>query len=468
MKKIMINFVYQSANQLLLIFIPIITIPIVSSALGPEGLGEWNYINSIVNYFVLLAGLGLSTYGVKEIATVSTNKKMLSQKFWEIQKLNFIVAGFTFILYLFFSLLNSPSLLFLTQSLMVFSVALDISWFFGGIEKFKKIFIRNVFLKGLTFISIIAFVKDRDDLWKYFIINSLSIFLSQSMLWISLSKYIEYKKVKWKDSMVHFKPAVLLFFEKAGTVIFTNMNKTLLGLIGTIVEVGLYSNSLTMVLMLSGVVGALNIVMLPKMSNLKDQNEKRMVKTLEDTLHIQMFITIAIMFGILATNEKLIPWFFGEKFSQMLYIVPIFAPIVVIQTLHKGIATQYLVPKSEIKAYNYSLLAGIIFSIILDIVLIPYIGVYGAAVSFLFAHICVLIIRVRALLKHTSFKFHKKEIVGYVSIGFLMYSIVTIFTKDMDSNLFTSFFQATIGMTVYWFGTWISKVNPICKNKINL
>ncbi|HDT8132976.1 TPA: oligosaccharide flippase family protein, partial [Enterococcus faecalis] len=43
MKNIAKNFFYQSLFQVAKIIIPIITIPIVSNALGPAGLGIYNY-----------------------------------------------------------------------------------------------------------------------------------------------------------------------------------------------------------------------------------------------------------------------------------------------------------------------------------------------------------------------------------------------------------------------------------------
>ncbi|EOS7728222.1 oligosaccharide flippase family protein, partial [Enterococcus hirae] len=60
MKHVLKNFGYQSLFQLTKIIMPIITVPIVSKALGPGGLGIFNYTNSITQYFVLVASLGIS------------------------------------------------------------------------------------------------------------------------------------------------------------------------------------------------------------------------------------------------------------------------------------------------------------------------------------------------------------------------------------------------------------------------
>ncbi|EMF0559522.1 oligosaccharide flippase family protein, partial [Enterococcus faecium] len=66
MKNIARNFFYQSLFQVTKIIIPIITIPIVSNALGPSGIGIYNYTLSIAQYFVLIAGLGVAIYGNRE------------------------------------------------------------------------------------------------------------------------------------------------------------------------------------------------------------------------------------------------------------------------------------------------------------------------------------------------------------------------------------------------------------------
>ncbi|MDY4307610.1 oligosaccharide flippase family protein [Enterococcus mundtii] len=66
------------------IVIPIITIPIVSMALGPAGIGIFNYTNSIAQYFVLVASLGVAMYGNREIALAYNRQEDISKLFWEI------------------------------------------------------------------------------------------------------------------------------------------------------------------------------------------------------------------------------------------------------------------------------------------------------------------------------------------------------------------------------------------------
>lgn len=52
--------------------------------------------------------------------------------------------------------------------LEIIANALDISWFFQGIEEFKKTVIRNTIVKVVSVICIFTFVKNSNDLNKYF------------------------------------------------------------------------------------------------------------------------------------------------------------------------------------------------------------------------------------------------------------------------------------------------------------
>ena len=40
----------------------------------PEGIGQVNFYNSIIAYVTLLVGMGIPTYGIREIARVRDNK----------------------------------------------------------------------------------------------------------------------------------------------------------------------------------------------------------------------------------------------------------------------------------------------------------------------------------------------------------------------------------------------------------
>ena len=58
---------------------PLITFPYTSRILLPIGTGKVAFANSVVNYFLLLAQLGIPTYGIRACAKVRENEEKLSK-----------------------------------------------------------------------------------------------------------------------------------------------------------------------------------------------------------------------------------------------------------------------------------------------------------------------------------------------------------------------------------------------------
>lgn len=464
MKKVLENFIYQSSYQLLNVLLPIVTVPIVSRALGPEGIGAWNFTNSIVTYFVLVAGLGLSNYAVREIAYVKEDQKSLSKKFIELQMFNMLFSIFVLFVYILFSL-NLPNRnLFLIQSLMIVSTILDISWFFQGIEDFKKVAVRNISIKITALVLIVLLVKNPDDLLIYAGIVSGSTLLSTLILWVSLKKYIRIEKVEFGNVIAHFKPSLNFFLLKLSATLFNNISKTILGIFSGLVAVGLFSSSLTLIIMVGTLIHSMNIVMMPRLSNLfKNEGEDKLIKVFKKVIHFQLYITIPMAFGILATNAQMIIWLFGEQFIFARYIIPILVPIVVIQQLNQAIAHQYLLPKNEMKSYNISMVYGTIVNILLCVVLVPFINEFGAALGFLLGQITMCFYRVRLLLLKSKFAFEMKNIILWIISSIVMFIIVYASTSKLSPTIYTTILQSFFGIIIYFSITTFLKINPFWK-----
>lgn len=88
--KVLKNYLYNAGYQILALIVPLITAPYISRVLHPAGVGYNAYTNSIIQYFVLMADLGIAMYGQREIAYVREDPKKMSQTFWEIQCLKFL------------------------------------------------------------------------------------------------------------------------------------------------------------------------------------------------------------------------------------------------------------------------------------------------------------------------------------------------------------------------------------------
>ena len=67
---------------------PLISFPYISHLLGPERLGTVDFAASVTNYFTLIAGLGIPTYGVIACAKVRGDAEKLKKTVAELLYIN--------------------------------------------------------------------------------------------------------------------------------------------------------------------------------------------------------------------------------------------------------------------------------------------------------------------------------------------------------------------------------------------
>ena len=211
MSQLRINFIYQGTYQILLMILPLLTSPYLSRILGPDGIGEYSYTYSIASFFVLCSMLGLNNYGNREIAKNRDNPQKLNQTFSSITYIHWGASLMTTFFYIIFLKVNNGTIIEWLQLIYVLSSFFDINWFFGGIERFKIIVLKNTILKFGTLFLIFGFVKGNNALLKYTIFMSFSIFLSQAIIWNEIKKYTKLVLVPWTQIKAHIKPMFLLF-----------------------------------------------------------------------------------------------------------------------------------------------------------------------------------------------------------------------------------------------------------------
>lgn len=78
-KSLGLNAFLNGIRSILNLIFPLITFPYVSRVLSVDGIGIYNFSTNYVNYFILIASLGISTYAVREGAKYRKNKNKIEE-----------------------------------------------------------------------------------------------------------------------------------------------------------------------------------------------------------------------------------------------------------------------------------------------------------------------------------------------------------------------------------------------------
>ena len=314
--KVLKNYLYNAGYQILALIVPLITAPYISRVLHPAGVGYNAYTNSIIQYFVLMADLGIAMYGQREIAYVREDPEKMSRTFWEIQFLKFFtttIAYFAFVIFL--HVYDRYTVFLWIQSLNIIGAALDVSWLYQGVEDFKRTVLRNTMVRLLSLALIFILIKKPSDVSLYIFIIAFSNLFGNLTLWPHLRKMLVPVKIKSIHVWHHLWPTIGLFIPQIATSVYLQLNKTMLGVMMGTKYSGFYQNSDNLVKMVLSLATSLGTVMLPHMSAAFVKGDKeKMHQMLYKSFDVLSILAFAMTFGIAAVSTNLAPFFYGRGF----------------------------------------------------------------------------------------------------------------------------------------------------------
>ena len=329
MKSIKKNYIYNLVYQILLVITPLITTPYISRVLGSEGIGIYGYTYSIVTYFILFGSLGVALYGQREIAYAQENTSKRMKTFVEIVAFRFITMIIASTIYLvFFMIKGEYSIYYRILGFELLAAAIDISWFFQGLEEFKKTVIRNIAVRLISVTLIFVFVNTKEDLIKFIFIYSLADFIGNLSLWLYLPKYFKGQEIKNISIFRHIIPILLLFVPQISNQIYNSLDKTMIGkIIVDKNEVGYYEQAQKVIRLLITIVTSLGVVMIPKMASTFASGDKEKIREyLKRSFNFVFFLSFPLMFGIIIVSKEFVPIFFGKGYDKTIILISHFNP----------------------------------------------------------------------------------------------------------------------------------------------
>lgn len=453
MNSVKSNFLYTIIYQLLTFLIPLILSPYVARTIGVNGVGVYSYTYSIVYYFMLLTLLGVNNYGNRAIAKNRNNKNKLSKTFCEIYTLQLIMGCIMLMLYIFYILLfvHENRLISVLQSIFLISAIMDINWFFFGIEKFKVTITRNFIFKIGSIILVFIFVKQHGDLWKYVTIMSSLTLFGQLMLWMLLTKEINYTKVNIKDIFKHLKPNLVLFIPVIAVSLYKIMDKIMLGNMTNLEQVGYYENAEKLVNLPMHVISALGTVMLPRISNIiSNGNIKKANQYIEKSIKFVMFLSIPMCLGLIAIGKNFAPIFYGKEFINSGLLIQLLSVTLPFLSFANVIRTQYLIPTENDKKYIKSVLLGAIINLIVNFTIIPILQSKGACIGTILAEFVVMFYQAYVVRKDLPITQYIKGIIPFIGKGIIMFGIIFPLQFLINQKTIVVIAQIFIGGIVYF------------------
>lgn len=392
------NFILTASSFIF----PLITFPYVARVLGAAGNGKIAFASSVANYFMMVASLGIPTYGIRACARVRENEDELSKTAQEILLINLSVTLLTALTYLACVLLvpefREEKVLFLINGLNILLNMFGANWLYQALEQYDYITFRNILFKMISIILMFALVHAECDYVVYAAITVLAAVGSNVLNFIRLPRLLKFKRYESYDFKRHLKPIFTLFAQNLAVSVYTNLDTVMLGFMKSSDVVGYYNAATKLKGLQLSLVMSLGTVLLPRMSlYAKKEDALRFEGLMVKSLNFTTCLAIAVVVYCVVESTDMVRLLAGQGYDPAIPAMQIITLAVVANGMSGVLGTQTLIALGREGAVLYSVLVGAIVDFALNLALIPVFDASGAALSTTVTEFVVVLIQVVAL-----------------------------------------------------------------------
>lgn len=453
-KSLKLNVVYNVIINLSGVVFPFITAPYVARVLEPEGVGLFNFANTYAGYFALLAALGIPTYGVREVAKIRNDSAKLTILVSQLISINIIATVFITAIYLLslflIGQLNENFVLFLIAGAVLYMAPFKINWFFSGLEDFGFIALRTLVTRLCSLVFLFLFVHDKGDLIIYVIIYVLSTVLGDIWNYIVMLKHNVRPRFTLIGLRSHIRPLLILFSSAISISIYTVLDTLMIGFISDYAQVGYYNSASNITRAILTTVTSLSAVAIPRVSYyLKTGENIRINELMNKSFSVISFLAFPLSVGIFCIAPVFVPLFFGSEFYGAIIPLQILGFLIISIGLNNLFGVQILIGLELDKLFLRSVLMGMFVNILMNSILIYYLGAIGASIASLVAETLILFITAYYVYKYTKIRINQLVDVLKSLLGSLLLIPVYIVVSHMFDSWFLVLGFSFIGFLSY-------------------
>ncbi len=447
------NIAYSGILTVSLYILQFITFPYVARVLGVENIGIYDYCYSYVNLFLLISSFGISIYGVREIAKVSSEKDKLNKTFTTLFSYNAILTIFAAVLYIIIwissDILRQYDKMMAAGTLILLSNLFVVEWLFRGMEDFKYVTYRTLCLRVLYCVAVFVLVREKDDFDIYFYL-SVILFISNALInWRYKNRYVNFHPVTLRDIYAVIGPSVLIGGYVFLSSYYANILPVFLGSVFDKTQVGLFVTASKLILIFLMFFGAYTLVLIPRMSTYSASGQNEIAKNiLGKSYDLLVLFLVPCIFYVGIYADDIIFLIAGSGYEEAGKLMRLCLPVLLFSGINQINISQVLLPKGEDRYILFIYLIALPTGLFINYLLSFYMKAESSVVSWIIIEIIICFISTQKIIKevHECFFYHLpwKTLVLFIPLLSLEY------LRNFESS---SLFNLIIGFFVISFWT---------------
>lgn len=449
-KNAFLNFVKCFMN----IIFPIISFPYASRVLMPQGIGQVNFANAIIDYFLLIAGLGVSTYGAREAAKIRDDQFALDKFVRELFCINLLSTAFAYglfvLVWLFSARLAYYRVLLLICATKILFTTAGINWLFVAMEDYAYTTIRSIFFQILSLVFLFLFVRDSGDVYQYAAMGVLSNVGGNIFNFFYGRRYVNFFRKTKLELRKHLKPIFLFFSIDCADKMNSTLDSVMLGFMLGDVSVGLYSVANKLTKMVVELITAAISTFMPRSSYyLENKKLDEYSSMVSKAFGAAVFFVIPAALGLAFLCKPLIVLFSGEQYLGASTAMEVLSIGMIGHCMNSFLNNLIIIPQRKERFTFIARLVAASFNILGNYFFIKRWGVFGAALATM---VVEFILPAVVLIPSWTFVRTKTNFVSLLQVllgSGAMWLVLQVVFGSMESVVLKTVGSVFLGSAVY-------------------
>lgn len=443
------NIIYKCTN----LAFTLVSTAYASRILLPEGVGKVSSAQNIVNYFTILAALGIPTYGIKIIAANRGNSEKLNHRFSELFCINsvstIICVTAYYIMITSIPYFQSRWKMSAVVGLVIISNGINVDWLYQGLEEYAYIMRRSLAVKIGSLMALFLFVKNSEDVIIYALILTLATCVNHIFNIIHTRRYVRFSVRRMHISQ-HLKPVFVLLATVIAIEIYTLVDTTMLTFFCGDKVVGYYTISQKCINFVRMIVTSISAIFLPRLSYYyASKNFDDFHKLVNYGIKVIIFIALPGFWGVVLTAIDIVPLFVGKTFGESVLTTRILAVSIISVAVSNFFGYQVLITIGREKEMLYSTIIGAIVNVVLNIALVFRYGHNGVAVASVVTEFCVTLYQTLVVKKYVKFTISSGYFASIIISSIFMGAMVMLCQHIVNGSVLRLASSIVIGVVSY-------------------
>ena len=277
------------------------------------------------------------------------------------------------------------------------------------------------------------------------------LFTNRFHTWIYIRKYCRLRFTVRCDIKKHLKPILLIFAINVATVIYVNVDSTMLNIMCGEYDNGIYGAAVRVYNIFKNLVAAIVIVTVPRLSALQGTGKTEDSKKLMAMVFNVMFtlvMPLCLLCGLL--SDDIIAFIGGSKYASAASPLRILSVSLMFSSLASFMTTSVLLPNGKEKYILRASVISAMANFLLNFWLIPWFSYVGAAITTLIAELLMFLIAGFAAREHFAIREAKPVIWKCIVSSLGIFAAWGLVNLAGATGLIRIFATGILGMCVYF------------------